>query len=375
MITIRFSDNAEEDIAFSASPLLEAVHSWHVLTDPGHHALHVPWVRRCRRLPAALRRRLREYGFVVADYIPAFFESRAGDHDAGFSDQLAAVRALPPDRLAAELAQTLLVSTPGTGIDLVADPGRRDEALAALRRADADRAALLSDILTDPRPLLDDVLSTLEDYWDTAFADEWERVEPGLYESIAAAGARIAHQGLFPMLRTLAPQIRLDPARRTLRLDRPHEHDIAVTRSHPVTFTASHYVWPHVRVTCDRPWPLRLTYPALPLAPTSAGRPTSQEDTLAALRALAAAPRLQIITRLAGQSRSTQELAALLGLSPSVVSRHLHQLTEAGLTRTRREGYYVLYSLDPARLAQIATALTDLIPDASLTTIGCPGRP
>ncbi|MET8404367.1 DUF5937 family protein [Streptomyces sp900116325] len=351
MITLRFTEAAEEDIAFSVSPLLEAVHSWHVLTDPGHHALHVPWVRRCRRI--------REHGFVVADYIPAFFESRASGHDADFADQLAAVRALPPALLAAELAQTLIDTTRHTGHDLVADPATRDAVLTEYRQSDPGRAARLDGILTDPLPVLNDALAVLEDYWSAAFADEWERIEPSLYESIARAGARIAHQSLFPMLRTLAPQIRIDPGRRTLRLDRPHDHDITVTRERPVTFTASHYVWPHVRVTCDNPWPLRITYPALPLAPA---RPTSQEDILTALRALAAAPRLQIVTRLAAQSRSTQELATLLGLSASVTSRHLHQLTQAGLTTTRREGYYVLYTLNPARLDQIATALTSLTP-------------
>ncbi|MFE9776983.1 DUF5937 family protein [Streptomyces sp. NPDC005775] len=362
MITLRFTESAEEDVSFSLSPLLEAVHSWHVLTDPGHHALHVPWVRRCRRLPAALRRRMRENGSVVADYVPGFFESLAGDHDADFADQLAAVRTLPPALLAAELAQTLIDTTRYTGHRLVEDPAVRDAVLAGLRQTDTAGAARLDGILTDPLAVLEDTLTVLEDYWSAAFADEWERVEPSLYESIARAGARIAHQGLFPMLRTLAPQIRVDPGRRTLRLDRPHDHDITITREHPVTFTASHYVWPHVRVTCDNPWPLRITYPALPLAPASAARPTSQEDTLTALRALAAAPRLQIITHLAAQSRTTQELATLLGLSASVTSRHLHQLTQAGLTTTHREGYYVLYTLNPTRLDQIATALTTVTP-------------
>jgi DNA-binding transcriptional ArsR family regulator len=359
---MRFTETAEEDIAFSVSPLLEAVHSWHVLTDPGHHALHIPWVRRCRRLPTALRRRIREHGFAVADYIPAFFESRAGDHDADFADQLAAIRALPPTLLATELAQTLIDTTRYTGHHLIEDPAVRDAVLAELQQAEPGRAARLSDILTDPRPVLEDVLAVLEDYWSTAFAVEWERVEPSLYESIARTGSRIAHQGLFPMLRSLVPQIRIDPARRTLRLDRPHDHDIEVTRGRPVTFTASHYVWPHVRVTCDRPWPQRITYPALPLAPASAARPISQEDTLTTLRALAAAPRLQILAHLATQGRSTQELATLLSLSPSVISRHLHQLTQAGLATTRREGYYVLYSLNTTRLDQIATALTALAP-------------
>ncbi|WP_134655080.1 DUF5937 family protein [Streptomyces sp. H23] len=358
MITLRFTEAAEEDVSFSVSPLLEAVHSWHVLTGPGHHALHVPWVRRCRRLPADLRRRMREHGFVVADYIPAFFESRAGDHDADFAGQLAAVRALPPALLAAELAQTLIDTARYAGHRLVEDPSVRDAVLDELRQTDTTRAARLDGILTDPLAVLQDALTVLEDYWGAAFADEWERIEPSLYESIGRAGARIAHEGLFPMLRTLAPQIRVAPGRRTLRLDRPHDHDITITREHPVTFTASHYVWPHVRVTCDNPWPLRITYPALPLAP--AVRPTSQDAMLTALRSLAAAPRLQIVTHLAAQSRSTRELSTLLGLSPSVISRHLHQLNRAGITTTRREGYYVLYSLEPARLDRIATALAAL---------------
>lgn len=357
---MRFAETAEENLAFSVSPLLEAVHSWHALTDPGHHALHIPWVRRCRGLPAPLRRRLREHGFVVADHIPALFESRADDHEADFAEQLAAVRALPPARLAAELAQTLVDTTRYQGPDLVEDAVTRDTALAELERADPGRAARLSGILTDPLPVLEGALTTLEDYWTAAFAAEWERVEPTLYQAIGHAGQRIAHQGVLPMLRTLVPRIRVDPVRRTLRLDRPHHHDIAVTPDRPVTFTASHYVWPHVRVTCDDPWPLRITFPALPLAPAAEPRPTSQAELLTALRALAAAPRLQIVTHLAAQSRSTQELATLLGLSPSVVSRHLQQLTQAGITTTRREGYYVLYCLDPTRLAEITTALTGL---------------
>ncbi|MEV6841788.1 DUF5937 family protein, partial [Streptomyces sp. NPDC051133] len=174
---MRFSETAEEDIAFSVSPLLEAVHSWHVLTDPGHHALHVPWVRRCRRLPAALRRRLREHGSVVADYIPAFFESRAGDHDADFTDQLTAIRALPHALLAAELAQTLIDTTRHTGHDLVDAPATRDAVLTELRQCDPGRAARLEGILTDPLPVLNDALTVLEDYWSAAFADEWERIE------------------------------------------------------------------------------------------------------------------------------------------------------------------------------------------------------
>ncbi|MGW7824105.1 hypothetical protein ACWGLF_39765 [Streptomyces puniciscabiei] len=85
-----------------------------------------------------------------------------------------------------------------------------------------------------------------------------------------------------------------------------------------MTFTTSHYVWPHVRVTCDAPWPLRITYPALSLGPA----PTSGEPGGTPLRT----------------SRSTKELATLLGLSRSVISRRLRQTTQAGLNTTWRDG-------------------------------------
>jgi hypothetical protein len=171
-ITLRFAETAEEDIAFSVSRLLGAVHSWHVLTDPGHHALHVPWVRRCRRLPAELRRRMREHGFVVADHIPAFFESRAGDQMPLRKSARGRTGTASPVLLAAELAGVLIDIIRHTGDDLVTNPATRDAVLAEYRDSDPGRTARLEGILTDPLPVLDDALTELEDHWNAAFAQE-----------------------------------------------------------------------------------------------------------------------------------------------------------------------------------------------------------
>ncbi|MEV6716311.1 DUF5937 family protein [Lentzea sp. NPDC051208] len=358
MISLRFLSQAEEQVAFTTSALLETVHSWHALVRPGHHALHAPWVRRCRSLPSGLRRLLREHEFMVAGYVPAFFESRADDHEATFDDQLAAVHATAPEELAAELAQTLIDTARYRGHDLLHDGHVRDMALLELAAVDAGRAELLRRVLDDPRRVLDGALIALGEYWSAAFAEQWDSVEPLLHEQIARTGQQIARNGIFSMLRTLIPEIRVDLAQRLLSLDRPHDHEVTVTSMRPVTFTASHFVWPHVRVTCDEPWPLRVTYPVIPLAPAPPA--ASREDVLRSLRALAAAPRLEILSALAEQSRSTQELASLLGLSQSVVSRHLHQMTQAGLLTTRRDGYYVLYSVDHSRVSAIAAAVEHL---------------
>ena len=57
--------------------------------------------------------------------------------------------------------------------------------------------------------------------------------------------------------------------------------------------------------------------------------------------------RLQILRLVAEQPRSTEELAPLVGLSESGLSKHLSALTDAGLLSTRRQGWYVLYRLEP----------------------------
>jgi DNA-binding transcriptional ArsR family regulator len=50
-----------------------------------------------------------------------------------------------------------------------------------------------------------------------------------------------------------------------------------------------------------------------------------------------------------------------VGLSESGLSKHLRALTDAELLSTRRQGWYVLYSLERRRLAQLGPELTDYV--------------
>ena len=54
------------------------------------------------------------------------------------------------------------------------------------------------------------------------------------------------------------------------------------------------------------------------------------------------------------QPRSTQELAPLVGLSEAGTSKHLRLLAEAGVVTSRREGYYVVYSVVDERVESLA---------------------
>ena len=79
------------------------------------------------------------------------------------------------------------------------------------------------------------------------------------------------------------------------------------------------------------------------------------------LRAAADPTRLRILQLVAEQPRSTEELAPLVGLSESGLSKHLRALTDAGLLTTKREGWYVLYHLDRERLAGLGDELVGYV--------------
>jgi DNA-binding transcriptional ArsR family regulator len=160
-------------------------------------------------------------------------------------------------------------------------------------------------------------------------------------------------------LLTLAPQLRVDPGARSFGLDVPHEHTIELGPKNPLLLVPSVYVWPHVRVNCDPPWPLAVVYRA-PHLVQGLQRATPPE-LVRLLKALADPTRLRILELLAKQPRSTQELAPLAGLTDAGASKQLRLLASVGLLSARREGYYVVYSLEVEKLATLSHELGYLI--------------
>lgn len=73
-------------------------------------------------------------------------------------------------------------------------------------------------------------------------------------------------------------------------------------------------------------------------------------------KALASAPRLEILELLAQGERSVEDLVAITGLPVANVSQHLQNLRRIGLAANRREGKYIRYRLaDPAVVTLIGS--------------------
>jgi DNA-binding transcriptional ArsR family regulator len=75
------------------------------------------------------------------------------------------------------------------------------------------------------------------------------------------------------------------------------------------------------------------------------------------LRALGDDTRLRVLALISERPRSTQELAPLVGMSEAGLSKHLRLLARSGVLESRREDYYVLYSLVPDRLVALSATL------------------
>jgi DNA-binding transcriptional ArsR family regulator len=358
-VAIRFhvAADAPERIAFAYSPLLETVLSLHVLVEPKHHAVQHAFVRDARRIPSAIRREIAAFSFALRSYCPGFLFPRATGDYAAFATELEALANVPDDLVALEFTRPLYGGTHPRDPAALGRSAVRQAILAQANDLPQASQSLVRLALDDPHTLLDRFRELLTRYWADYFEAEWNRVEPHLAEAVIDAGHVIAGRGLYAQLAELAPEVRIDREAQVFWLERVHEHEVTLEHDTSLVLTPSVFVWPHVRVSCDAPWPLALIYSAPAVAQAAEPRLLPNE-LIQLLRALGDDTRLRAVRLIAERPRSTQELASLLRLSEAAISKHLRTLVHAELLASRREGYYVLYGLKSERIATLAPSLS-----------------
>ena len=363
-MAIRFvlPEQESESVAFAYSPVVEAVLSLHVLVAPRHHPLQHAWVRRMRRLDPRLKAEVKAFRFAYAGHFPDFLFPRPDEEFLEFEDELAFLHDLEPETLAFEFMRPVYDHTgtwPRDRSLLESEEVRRD-VLERCARYGPESEALGRLVFDDPSELGRRFCSLLERYWEEAFEEEWASVEPLLVEAVEEAGGRLATAGVLDLLADLRPQLRVEPEQRAAWIKIPHEHEVELSPLDPLVLSPSYFVWPHLRVNCDPPFPVSLIYPPRSVREQVAPKLPSGE-LVEGLRALGDDTRLRVIALIAERPRSTQELAPLVGMSEAGLSKHLRLLARAGVLESRREGYYVLYSLAPERLESLSASLLAFI--------------
>jgi DNA-binding transcriptional ArsR family regulator len=306
VIEWEFTPHDVARIRFAFSPLFELVMSLIVLRAPASHALHLPWVRATRPLAAGLD--LCELFALVpargdtADFLAPPPASPLPD----FAEELAAVRATPPGRVAAELA----------GV-----PGLPEPVAERIR--------------ADPEAAISRVAGTLQAYWDITLAGHWPRIQALLEADVLWRSRRIAVGGAAALFEDLHETITWHRGRLTAA--DPHQHSGSLS-GEGLLLVPAVMTWPGVRKMIE-PYQPMLAYPARGIATLwETGAPPAPH----ALAALLGQTRAALLTALA-QPASTTALARRLQLTPGAVSQHLSVLSGAGMVTRSRVGRLVLY--------------------------------
>ena len=307
-----------ESVAFALSPLAEAFLSLHALLHPKTHVQQHSWIREMQRLPQRVKHGVREFGFLYFESLPAFGFAATPGEPTDFEEQLRVVERLPAEEFARQAAAGPL----------------SPEAAAELRQR---------------------LLEFLGAYWREGFEATWAELEPRLAEAARRAEKAVAARGVLAFLGEQR-LLQVEPEARTVIRLSERRHEVTIGPDNPLLLLPSAYVWPNLRVNCDPAWPTAIIY-----ATEVPARSQPPERLVETLRATADGTRLQILKLIAERPRSTEELAPLVGLSESGLSKQLRRLADAGLLEQRRDGYYVLYALERERLAGLSGDLLDFL--------------
>ncbi|MFE7194740.1 ArsR family transcriptional regulator [Kitasatospora sp. NPDC057541] len=299
---------------FACSPIQEAALSLRMWTHPGVYPLQSAAFGRLRpafeRLDSSLLLSL-----VAANrWIPDFLTPRPAVPWPDFRSELAAVRALPPEQLRAELEQTFLPHHQPLPAPLAAG-------------------------LADPARLLARIADALEEYWERCLAPAWWPQARAVLEADLVYRSRVlAQQGAAALFADL--DHRLSWADGVLSVDRRWKDlDGEITADGRglvlvPTFFARGAV---TMIGNDRP--PQISYPARGQAGMAGPRPPTPPR---ALELLLGAPKARLLALLA-EPASTTDLAYRLGVTPGAVSQHLAVLHATGLVTRARHGRSVLY--------------------------------
>jgi DNA-binding transcriptional ArsR family regulator len=299
---------------FAISPLFDLTWSTDVLRDPAGHSLHLPWAR-------AVRDRLEGLDYTLLDqlvtsgrgYVPDFIAPPPTTPLADLDEELARVRATPPERVATEV---------GWRFDREPMP------------------AIVREFLEEPRRGLEELTGVMAEYFERAIAPWWAQIRAALEADIVHRARRLTAGGAIEIFDDLHPDVRWRDG--VLEVDRPYDEEVDL-RGRGLLLVPAAFAWPRIFAMVDEPW-----QPGLIYTPRGIGmlwEPDTGGDR-EALDALLGRRRADILATLAVPTTTT-DLARRLRASPAGVSEHLGILRRAGLVRAARDGRRVLYERTP----------------------------
>ncbi|HTX80821.1 MAG TPA: DUF5937 family protein [Streptosporangiaceae bacterium] len=299
-------------VRFAWSPVWETLHAVRTFIDPRARPYHEAW--RAAVGHDASRLDLAPLFAVnpLKGSVPDFLTPPPRVPAPAFSDQLAELRATPPEQVATELERCR--ST-------------------VMKR---DQRRYLDQLLADPAAARDLLADRVQAAWDHLVSRFWPRIRSLADADIAYRSQQLTGRGLGPMLEEIDPRIKWGDG--TVVVD-DHDDTSVELGGRGLVLMPSAFLWPAVAAIIDEPWQPTIAYPARGIADLwRQAKPPPD-----ALARLLGRTRALLLTSL-DQPTSATTLAALLDLSLSGTSGHLVAMRDAGLVAGTRHGHEIRYA-------------------------------
>ena len=347
-------------IQFSFSPLNEMFRSMHVLNNPKHHGIHLPWVIEAKKnLTNEMQKDLQYFNLCFELGVPPTL--LPGIYKSVFT--IEEEIELLAKKLTVKNARKILHE-----LTLVFEH-RENRFIPSLAKGIewtdftfSNKSNILEDLKRRPTFVFRRLLNFLTDYYQIIFSAIWEDLKSELLNEIVEQTTLLKTKGFSAFIASLSSErISWIDNKNKLYLHKPFKTIYQMKSDESIIFMPSYFVWPHffvdeikegVVIVYDSSVAREQAFPEQPI-----------EKMVDIYRALGEPSRLQILRILQERSLTTQSLAQICHLSEGAVSRHLQVLKKANLVTSKKDGKYVLYKSQK----NIIQILSKLIMEATVT--------
>ncbi|QBD76864.1 ArsR family transcriptional regulator [Ktedonosporobacter rubrisoli] len=360
-----------ERLAFSYSPLQEAVRSLQVLAKSKYHPLHLAWVLQIRQqMPVALRAEVSAFGIIFARMIPDIFASSLslGSDFLPFTEEFRVTQELAAQDYAERVLNQAILGHDMDELNypleqISSSPELQEQILAQTAEIHPASVQMVQELLTNPQRSQERFLAFFLQYWEVCLAPQWPQLEELLLRDIQQRGQLLFEYGPREVLSSLAPQLNIYEEENNITMLYPAQGHWEKKAGNPLFLIPSSYVWPRLSFIYGRDVLHAIAY-SIKQYHEEGNAPVPPERLLKLLRAAGDTTRMQILQLLSQRPRSTRELAGLLGLSEAGISKHVKMLQDVGFLRSERSSYYVLYQSVRDPLSEITRGLDRLLQPA-----------